>query len=213
MDGAMVIPPWVQAVPCQGAVVFASVSFSFQPSLEDGHKFVAGQFGMENTWYDGYDGYDVSTAEQRFDMWWCDSACNQYRLGSQTSPHCHVYLHMNHKTEFHSASPLQIDMLKDWQKGLEWSLRILPIEDAIPEIMFTDCCVPSQKECSSSSIQGSTYHNEFPHDFRAEYRIPHLIIQANVGSKLNAKVQALIKTTRSLRFHVGHRDVRVNCTT
>jgi len=57
MDGAMVIPPWVQAVPCQG------------------------QFGMENTWYDGYDGYDVSSAEQRFDMWWCDSACNQYGAG------------------------------------------------------------------------------------------------------------------------------------
>lgn len=52
MDGAMVIPPWVQAVPCQG------------------------QFG-ENTWYDGYDGYDAST-EQGFDMWWCDSECNQY---------------------------------------------------------------------------------------------------------------------------------------
>lgn len=32
----------------------------------------AGQFGMENTWYDGYD-----ASEQYLD-WWCNGQCDQY---------------------------------------------------------------------------------------------------------------------------------------
>lgn len=66
MDGnAMVIPPWIQALPCQG------------------------QFGMENAWYEAYD-----TSEQCLD-WWCDGdqysvSCGQHQaiasLAASNSP-------------------------------------------------------------------------------------------------------------------------------
>lgn len=51
MDGnALVIPPWIQALPVQG------------------------QFGMENSWFEAYD-----TSEQCLD-WWCDGPCDQYSV-------------------------------------------------------------------------------------------------------------------------------------